>query len=267
MDDVDGIPAALWREVGLAEHRVLMLDYDGTLAPFRVVRDDAVPLPRSLELLRSITASAHTSVGIVSGRPIEELMRLLGPLAAALMGEHGWERRDRDGDIVREPLPAPIREKLDAAEAIARAQGWGERLERKRAGLVLHTRGLQSGEVHDIVARCAHAWLEPAAHPQMRLDRIDGGLELRARGHDKGTAARWLLSRHAPGTLGVFVGDDLTDEDAFKVVRERGFGVRVGDSSRGSLAQAWLPSYRSVPAFLGEWLEVAERSQQRGRHS
>jgi trehalose-phosphatase len=264
MADLNGIPGALWREVSLATHRLLMLDYDGTLAPFHEVRDEALPWPRSLELLRAIAAGAHTTVAIVSGRPLDDLLRLLGPLDAERVGEHGWERRERGGDIVREPLPAPLRRLLDAAEASARAEGWGERLERKRASLVLHVRDLPPAQARDAIARCERSWLEPASHPGLRLDLIDGGLELRARGHDKGSTVRRLLSRQAPGTLGVFVGDDVSDEDAFAAVGGRGFGVRVGKRSSDSLARAWLPSYEDVPGFLEAWLEAAGRPPVRG---
>lgn len=260
MDTTQGIPTALWDEVRHAGHRLLMLDYDGTLAPFRTAREQAVPWPRSLERVRAIAAAAHTTVAIVSGRPLAELIPLLGPLDAEFVGEHGWERRDRGGDIVREPLPAPLRAQLEAAAAQAEAHGWAARLERKRTALVLHVRDLPPARSRDVLARAAEAWSAPALPPQFRLERIDGGLELRACGHDKGTAVRRLLSRQAPGTLAVFVGDDLTDEAAFAVVREHGFGVRVGERPRDSLAQASLPSYRAVPAFLDAWLAAVAPS-------
>jgi trehalose-phosphatase len=257
MPERNGVPAVLWREVSLAEHRLLMLDYDGTLAPFHRLPDEALPWPRSLELLRAIAARAHTDVGMLSGRPVDELLRLLGPLDAELVGEHGWERRERGGGIVREPLPRALRLSLDAAEAGARAQGWAGQLERKRTGLVLHVRGLPPSHALDLVARCEAAWSEAASHPGLRLDRIDGGLELRARGQDKGTAVLRLLSRRPPGTLGVFLGDDVSDEDAFAALRGRGFGVRVGGRSRESHARGWLDSYREVPGFLETWLARA----------
>jgi len=98
---MQGIPATLWHELKHAGQRLLMLDYDGTLAPFRAAREQAVPWPRSLARLHAVTAAARTSVAIVSGRPLDELRPLLGPLDADLVGEHGWERRDRGGDIGR----------------------------------------------------------------------------------------------------------------------------------------------------------------------
>lgn len=252
-----GIPAQLWRRVALAPHRLLMLDYDGTLAPFALERDRALPSPRSLESLRAIAGAPGTTLAIVSGRPVEALVALVGPLAVTLVGEHGWETRGAEGGIERRPVPGSVAAVLDRAEQSARGSGWARRLERKRSGLVLHTRGLEDREAHEVEERCALAWGPLTAPGLVRLDRIDGGLELRAAGCDKGAAAVTLLSQEAAGTLAVFVGDDTTDEDAFAAVSDRGFGVRVGQPSPRTRASAWLPSWEAVPAFLEEWARVA----------
>src|SRR6516225_3975371 len=95
--DIDGIPARLWTRVSCAPHRLLMLDYDGTLAPFRVARGQAAPPARVLKRLGRLARAAHTRVAVVSGRPIDELDPLLGALPIALFGEHGWEERGLDG--------------------------------------------------------------------------------------------------------------------------------------------------------------------------
>ena len=253
---LDGVPARLWRMVALAGHRLLMLDYDGTLAPFEVDRDRARPLPRSTALLGDIAAAAGTTVAIVSGRPLAELERLLGPLPVTVVGEHGWEKRMPDGLVVKCPLPTQQKQVLDRAEHLARRKGLGSHLERKRTGIVLHTRGLAPPVARDHEEETLSLWSPLAADGSSRLGRIDGGVELRLRGRDKGTAVLSLVSQAPPGTLGVFVGDDATDEDAFAAVQEWGFGVRVGESDRPSLAAAWLPSCSAVTAFLEEWLRV-----------
>ena len=256
----DGVPPRLWGRVSRAPRRWLMLDYDGTLAPFRVERDEARPLPRSMELLRRIVAGTRTSVAIVSGRPVREVERLIGPLPALLVGEHGWERRATDGGIARRRIPAATAALLDRAEAEARRSGWGALLERKRAAVVLHTRGLPSRQARVLERRCEHAWRGLARGGAARVDPIHGGVELRARGWDKGAVVRALAGRSATGTLGVFVGDDLTDEDAFAAVRDWGFGVRVG--GRGpSAAVGRIASCRALPEFLGRWLAEAGQSR------
>lgn len=253
----EGIPPRLWEFVSLARRRLLMLDYDGTLAPFRIVRSEARPLPRSMELLRRILAGTRTSVAIVSGRPVHQVERLIGPLPVLIVGEHGWERRLPGGRVVRRPLPAATAAALERAVRVARAAGWGGRLERKRSGVVLHTRGLPVVEARTLERRCALAWRPLTRGGAVRVESIHGGVELRAGGWDKGAVVRALCSRGGPGTLGVFVGDDRTDEDAFTAVRDWGFGVRVGGDGRASAAMGRINSSESLPAFLRRWLAVA----------
>ena len=253
-----GVPAPLWRMVALARHRLLMLDYDGTLAPFVVARGEARPLPRTLELLRRIAGSAHTTVAIVSGRPLLEVEQLIGKLPAIFVGEHGWDQRAPNGEVIHRPLSHSVAATIDAAERLAQDAGWSGFVERKRSSVVLHTRGLPEDRARELQDRCAEAWSRLAAGGHVAVDRIDGGVEFRARGRNKGTVALSLISQSVPGTLGVFVGDDVTDEDAFDVVRELGFGVRVGGDDRPSIAQGRLASCESVPEFLSEWLRITE---------
>jgi trehalose-phosphatase len=253
---LDGVPARLWRKVVLAGHRLLMLDYDGTLAPFNAARDRALPLPRSVEFLKVIAADVGTTVAIVSGRPLAEIAHLLGSLPVTMVGEHGWEKRLPEGRVVKCPLSTQQRNVLDRAERLARQKGLGSHLERKRTGVVLHTRGLAPPAATAQEEEAISLWRPLTADGSSRLGRIHGGVELRLQGRDKGTAVLSLISQAPAGTLGVFLGDDATDEDAFAAVHEWGFGVRVGDSGRPSLAAAWLPSCAAVTAFLEEWLRV-----------
>lgn len=257
---LEGVPGTLWGMVAVAPRRLLMLDYDGTLAPFVAERDKAVPLPSSLLLLRKIASCTLTSVAIVSGRPLEEVEGFLGDLPAVFVGEHGWEQRAPNGEIVRRPLDVSVAATIEAAESAACSAGWGDLLERKRSAVVLHTRGLPDVRARELQDQCAHVW-EKLADGHVTIDRVEGGVELRARGRNKGTVVLSLLSQSLPGTLGVFVGDDVTDEDAFDVVRDWGFGVRVGRPDEPSIAQGRLPSCEAVPEFLEEWLRVTEAAE------
>jgi trehalose-phosphatase len=256
-----GIPAALWRMVVLARRRLLMLDYDGTLAPLTLERSEALPEPRSLDLLKRIAESDHTSIAIVSGRPLREIEAQLGTLRATFVGEHGWEWRGPNGELVRKPLDETLLHALEAAERIAASNGWSELIERKRSAIVLHTRALAKPEALEIEERCLSAWGRLAGEARMTLDRIDGGIELRAGDPNKGTVVLSLMSQVGLGALGVFVGDDVTDEDAFDAVKDWGFGVRVGDTEAPSIAQGRLPSSDAVPEFLEEWLRLTGHSR------
>ncbi len=257
-DELSGVPARLWRLVALAHHRLLVLDYDGTLAPFRVERSLAFPVSRSLMMLQGLSASHHTRLAIVSGRPLGELEQLVGDLPMTLVGGHGWERRDPDGTRHLRDVAPEVRTALNLAWRAAEARGWSQLIERKHAGIVLHTRGLASERVSRLERDCTVAWEPLAVSSGLLLESMDGGVELRAPEFHKGSVVLSLLSKAPVGTLGVFVGDDLTDEDAFEVLRDRGFGIRVGTPDRPTMAMGHLPSCDAVATFLEEWSRLCE---------
>jgi trehalose-phosphatase len=233
-----------------------MLDYDGTLAPFRVDRERATPSPGVMPALRAIAESSRTRIAIVSGRRLDQLESLLGALDAVRVGEHGWEEHAPGQETLRHPLPEGTGAALEGAAAAASARGWADHLERKRASIVLHTRDLARDRAAEIEQVCSRLW----AHAGMglRLTRIDGGLELRVSGRHKGTAVRDLMARSQPGTLPVYVGDDATDEDAFEAVMPGGLGIRVGQDDRPTLARARIRGPEAVADFLESWLRKVE---------
>ena len=132
-----------------APDRVLMLDYDGTLAPFRIDPAEARPYPEVPPLLEEIVAGGATRVVIVSGRPAAELPPLLefSP-RPEIWGSHGWERLLPDGRSSVEAPAEPARQMLsEAVAAIRDVMPAGARLERKLASVALHWRGLRESEV------------------------------------------------------------------------------------------------------------------------
>jgi trehalose 6-phosphate phosphatase len=251
-----GIPRAVWSMVHLASHRLLVIDYDGTLAPFTVVREEALPISRSLELLKALSKSSHTSLAITSGRPVDELEQLLDLQPAIHVGEYGWEYRMPGGPLVRHAMNARLESILNEAERLARNGGWSDHLERKRTAVMLHTRRLSEFRARDLEHRVLVTWLDLASRGEVVVERVDGGVELRARGHDAGTTALWLMSLSEQATLGAFIGDDLPDEAAFRVMSDFGFGIRVGGPERSSLALGHLPTCEAVADFLDEWIRV-----------
>jgi len=256
VNDLLDLPPDLWPAVIRAARRLLMLDYDGTLAPLRLNRMDATLPPRTFAALRTLSARPDTALAIVSGRGMDELLKLTGGLRVTRIAEHGWEVREAGGADRPAPLPAAAARALDDAESSARVRGLGERLERKRTGLVLHLRDLPPDRADSLAREARELWHETDIAGSLRLDPIHGGLELRAAGRNKGTAVRELIERVDAGALPVYVGDDFTDEDAFVAVKGGGFGIRVGPRDQPTAATGWLASIDATAHFLEEWLRV-----------
>ncbi len=261
---LDGIPGPLWDQVSLARARLLMLDHDGTLAPFETDRARAVAPRSTRELLQRIAESGRTRLVVVSGRPVRDLAALLEPVRLTFVGEHGWEVSAPGERVVRHPLPRGVASRLERAARLARAAGLTAHLERKRSSIAVHTRGLDAEGAAHVTSGAALAWSPLLDRAPLRLVPFDGGLELRARGRDKGTAARELLAREPAGTLAVHVGDDTTDEDVFEALGETGFGVRVGGPGAPTRARAWLRNPDQVARFLETWLELTTRERRHG---
>lgn len=258
MRKLDHLPRDFWSRAAAARHRLLMLDYDGTLAHFHLDRMEAAPSADLLELVRRTATSRGTRVAIVSGRPIIELERLIGHLPVSMVGEHGWESKSAGGKIVRFPPAPACAEALARAAAAAASRGWDARLERKSAGIVLHTRGLPEAKARSMEAACSDTWGAEVARAGLLMRPAAGGIELRAPGRDKGTAVRELMAASPPGTLPVYVGDDETDEDAFAEGRSEGFGLLVSRAERPSQAAGRVSSVEDLTLLLEGWLELVE---------
>lgn len=250
------LPPREWGKVQQAPRRVLLLDYDGTLSPFRIVREEAWPHPEVVPLLKEIAGAGEAAV--LSGRPVRDLARFLEGIPLRLVGEHGWEEKAPDGPVIRHPLPEAQAELLDSLAESAEHDGLGPFLERKRTALVLHTRGVPRPQAAELERAARLRWGSPQAGRWFRLDPIHGGLELRAGGRDKGTAVHELLDRAGAGAAAVYVGDDATDEDAFLAVRRWGFGIRVGPPDPATRALGRIDSCESVAEFLRLWKTMLE---------
>ena len=247
--DVD----AFVQSIGRAPSRVLMLDYDGTLAPFHLRPDLAVPYPEVSPVLEAIIAAGGTRVVLVSGRPAGELPPLLRlPKRPEIWGSHGWERLLPDGRRVLEEPQAAAREALrDVAAATEAMMPAAARLERKLASIALHWRGLPS-EVSSALERDARALWEKRAG-ELEILPFDQGLELRAPGCNKEFAVNAVLSETEEGAAVAYLGDDITDEDAFRAVKSRGLSVLVRSEFRKTEADVWVTPPDELVAFLKHW--------------
>jgi trehalose-phosphatase len=256
-------PGEFFARVARAPVRVLMLDYDGTLAPFQVRPERAVPYPGVEDVLDDIMAAERSRVVIVTGRTVGDLVPLLNlRRRPELWGTHGWERLLPDGRGARAELDQDVRRRLNEGERRARELARaGARVETKPASVALHWRGTSALAAARIRDALPQLWEPLAADGELELLEFDGGLELRARGCNKQNAVKAVLAE-TPGDAAVaYLGDDMTDEDAFHAVKLRGLAVLVRSGFRETAADVWIRPPRELIAFLSRWRDACGRRQ------
>lgn len=256
---VDELPAALDSELESVlegRHPAVFLDYDGTLTPIVEHPDDALlaePARQALARLAEVRP-----VAIVSGRDRQDVEDKVGLPGVYYAGSHGFDISGPNG--FHEQRGAEYRSMLGLAageleEQVGPMEGvW---VERKRYAVAVHFRQAPSGtgqKLANLVENVARK------HPALKSSGGKKIFELRPNLEwDKGRAVLWLLEALdlAPERyLPVYVGDDETDEDAFRVLAEgTGLGVVVGDAHRPTFARLALSDPDEVTAFLEQLAE------------
>lgn len=242
------------RQVRTASESVLLLDYDGTLAPFQIDRSLAYPYFGVVSLLDSITRCGRTRIIIISGRPIVELRALLTPMNEIEMwGSHGLEHQLRDGSYSRVQVSEDDNAVLREAERWVEAKGLQPRTELKHGGIAVHWRGMPPAEARRIQDLTQDGWTPLTERSGLKLLQFEAGLELRVSHPDKGDAVRTILETLDDTVPIAFLGDDLTDEDAFRVLRGRGLTMLVRADFRETHAVAWIRPPTELIDFLESW--------------
>ena len=236
---------------------LLMLDYDGTLAPFRRERDEAIPYPGIRERLARFVAAPKTRVIIISGRWIEDLMPLLGlERAPEIWGCHGAERRQPNGAYTPVTLAPDTEKALSEALRWARDNKFRDHMEKKPISIAFHWRDLDESAQAKLAAKVRDRWADEAATRGLVLHEFDGGLELKAAGINKGQVVKTLLKELPEEYVAAYLGDDLTDEDAFRALNSHGLRVLVRKEKRATLADVHLTPPEELLSFLDRWLEI-----------
>jgi len=240
---------------------ILLLDYDGTLASFRLNRFEARPWAGVRELLKLIRNGNHTRMVVFTGRPAAEIAPLLAldpPLE--VWGLHGAERLFPDGRRELQQAPPATMASLEELKEQLRRDALGGLFEDKANGAVMHWRG-HARHTQELIERRTRALFEPLAKLDgLALLEFEAGLELRA-GRDKGGAVEAILEEAGAHGPVAYLGDDLTDEAAFRVVNAlQGphISVLVRHILRESVAEVWLRPPAELKAFLTNWLRAVE---------
>jgi trehalose-phosphatase len=266
-DEADRLDAFFSTFAGEA-NPLLLLDYDGTLAPFRVNRFEARPWAGVRELLTRIQRQGQTRLAIVTGRPAAEIAPLLGlETALEVWGLHGAERLHPDGRRELEAAPSGAQQMLNEVRERLRRDPLGGLFEDKPNAAVMHWRGAPPRKARAIEKR-ARKLFEPLAQMEgLGLLEFEAGLELRV-GRDKGGAVNEIMAEAGRDAPVAYLGDDLTDESAFRAVNALDgahLSVLMRRISRDTAADIWLRPPAELREFLGRWADaIEERSLGKG---
>lgn len=259
-----------WDEVAKrfkqAAQTLLFLDYDGTLVPIAPRPELAVLPSRAIQLLEKVSQHNLFRLAIVSGRSLSDIKRLVHLQNIAYVGNHGLqiecppsysratkpERTIFVHPVAKEFQPwlsrleQRLRERLAAIDGVL--------IENKGLTLSIHYRLAEQAAVRRIEELSVEAAGDEQATVGLQITRGKKVLEVRpAVGWHKGKGVEWLLEAYGTaGSLPVFAGDDMTDEDGFGVLRRvGGISIVVGENCFSSTADYYLDS----PEQLYDWLE------------
>jgi trehalose 6-phosphate phosphatase len=250
-------PELFFEDLRNSRDRVLLLDYDGTIAPFSSRRDQAYPYPTVPELLDCIMSTCRTRVALISGRSAREIPALLGVNPhPEIWGVHGLERLTCDGSYYVAPISDDTQSVLEEADAWIDQQGLGSFAEMKPGAVAVHWRGLNANEIEEVRTKAYHILWPFARRANLLLEEFDGGVELRPTNRCKADAVRTILSETGSDPAVAYLGDDTTDEDAFRFLNGRGLTALVRPMYRFTAAQVWLRPPEDVVQFLADWIRA-----------
>jgi trehalose 6-phosphate phosphatase len=238
-----------------ARHPAVFFDFDGTLSDIVDDPDSAQLVDGAAEALQQL--AARCPVAILSGRDLADVTTRIGLPGIWYAGSHGFELTAPDGthhqnDAAAAAIPvleqaaAELRERLGSIPGVV--------VEHKRFGVAVHYRNAARDRVGEVAAAVRAAGQREA----LRVTTGREVIELRPDvDWDKGRTLRWVIDHldSSPTLTPVYLGDDITDEDAFDAVRADGIGILVrhnDDGDRATAAQYALDSPARVAEFVGQ---------------
>lgn len=242
---------------GLADRRpAVFFDFDGTLSDIVDDPDSARPVAGATEALEKL--AARCPVAVLSGRDLADVTKRVGVSGIWYAGSHGFELTAPDGTHHQNDDAAAAIPVLEQAAGQLRNQLGaiaGVVVEHKRFGVAVHYRNAGRDRVGQVLAAVRTA----GRRDELRVTTGREVIELRPDlDWDKGKTLRWVIDHlHQAGSgslTPVYLGDDITDEDAFDAVRADGVPILVRHGDDGDRATAALFALDS-PARAGEFTD------------
>ena len=240
-----------------AGKRCILLDYDGTLAPYQKMPSLAAPSVELMQLLKELTQEPSNELVIISGRDVDTLERWLGKLPLNMIAEHGACMKYKDGHWEEQmPVHTDWKEQVRPLMQLFVNRCAGSFIEEKRTTIAWHYRNTNAELGFMRSRELRNSLLQLTANTPLQV--IDGNkvLEVRMVGVDKGAAANKMLGNLSPDFI-LAIGDDATDEDMFRALRDKGYTIKIGRAN--TAAQYTILSQREVFPFLRQFIYAVEK--------
>lgn len=242
---------------------VLCTDFDGTLAPIEADPDAPEIVPENRDLLKTLRDAEDTRVAVVSGRALADVRERVGLDGIAYAGNHGLEL-ERRGSAVVHPIAAKHRGRIERICSVLESElaaVEGASVEDKSVTATVHYRETPDERV-DQVREAVRAAVSRFGDGRVRLTDGKEIIELRpaVRWH-KGMAVSLLTADYPADWLPIYIGDDTTDESAFRAVSD-GLAIYVGEGE--TAADYRIPTQSKVASCLTAFAEWHTTSEENG---
>ena len=243
---------AIVSDFAIAQRRCILLDYDGTLAPFTNFPSRAEPSAEVLDVLQKLCFDARNDLVIISGRDTETLDKWLGHLPIHMVAEHGSFIKKKTGNWEQQSTVMPEwKEQIRPILQLFTTRCAGSFVEEKRNTLTWHYRNTNPDLGFIRSRELLNSLQQLTVNTSLQI--IDGNkvLEIRMTGIDKGITATKLINIFRPDFI-LCMGDDTTDEDMFRTLERLAVTIKVGNTA--SSAKYNLMSQEDVLPFLQQFV-------------
>jgi trehalose 6-phosphate phosphatase len=263
------VPSALDKQkeiLHLASQKdvAIFLDYDGTLTKIVPRPEDAVLDDNMRRTVRDL--ANYCTVAVISGRDLKDVQHLVALNTIFYAGSHGFDISGPEGQRLQQQKGNEFLPVLDRAEKALRQRLehkiQGVQVERKKYAIAVHYRRVQKGDIPEIekaVDQIQEQYRKLRKTTGKKIFELQPDIDW-----NKGKALLWLLEQlglDRQEVLPFYLGDDVTDEDAFKVLQERGVGIAVQDTPAPTAAEYRLQNPEEVEQFLTRLITVLKETR------